>query len=127
MPDSTFSTYPQWQSSVVMGMGLIPLHALPPDFWKKVKLFFKLIPLIFSPDFERASKIVYDVAHTPDMNNGKAWGVIGNYMGKQPGVGENVYRHLLAAQKWGPEPHEKRHQRDLILQLAYVMYKKERS
>jgi hypothetical protein len=120
-------TYPQWQAAVIMGMGLVPFPPLPNQFWKRVKLVWRLMKLIFSPDFDRALLTVKEVAVTPNMNNGKAWGAIGQYFGKQPGVGENVYRHLLACQKWGPEPHLGRHKRDTLLTLAWLMTKKERS
>lgn len=109
-----------------MSSTFLPLPSLPEGWWKRILFIGKVIRFVFSPEFDRALMIVKEVAHTPGMNNGKSWGAIGQYMGKQPGVGENVYRHLLACQKWGPETGD-RHVRDTILQLAYHMYKKERS
>lgn len=94
-------------------------------WWRKFKLLYRVMRLIFSPAFHSTFDVVREVAHTPNMNNGKAWGEIGRYMGQVPGVGENVYRKLLADQKLGEKV--ERVERDLLIQLAYYGYKKARS
>lgn len=116
--------YPQHQSVIVCA-GFLPLPWVE-HFWKKLKLLWMVVKIVFGHEFGRALDIVQDVAHTEGMNNGKAWGVVGQQAGKIAGVGENMFRHLLATQKWGPEVLGNRDLRDLSLQLAYVLYKKRR-
>ena len=128
--EESTDSYPQRQSAVATlygGLWFVP--ALSPLFRQRMKAAWRALRLIFSADFAKATQIVYDVAHTPMMGaaDKRAWGEIGQYMGRQPGAGENIYRHLLAAQKWGPEPNGGRERRDSVLQLAYLGYKKARS
>lgn len=128
VPDS--DPYPQRQSAVLtLYGGLWVLPVLSPLFRARLKATWRSLRLIFSADFTRARQIVYDVAHTPQMGaaDRRAWGEIGYYMGKQPGVGENIYRKLLADKLWGAEPKDGRERRDTVLHLAYLSYKKARS
>ena len=114
------NTYPAWQA-VIVSMMLFPWF---PGLGRKLYALWRAAGLIFSSDFTRASAIVETIARTPGTNKKQNWGEIGMYMGRQPGVGENVYRHLMAARAWGPEIPYTRERRNATLELAWLAYKK---
>jgi hypothetical protein len=147
-PPTTVIAYPVWQIVAATACSLLCVLGLPQGtliaaaffpiwhwqltkvwrqrvmvYWNRVpvrlKLTFRLLHLLWSPDWIRANQIVREVAVLPGMHDPNVWGDVGNYMGKHPGVGENVYRHLFAAQRWGPEEKLVRHTRNLMLELAY--------
>jgi hypothetical protein len=151
VPDD--AQYPAWQPVVITACSLLlwmvptgPLHLafIVPfttygwqlskrwkqrltGYWRKlplrVRLAVRLARVLWSDEWTKACAIVQEVNRTPGMREPNVWGPIGNYMGQQPGVGENVYRHLLAAQKWGPERPYERHTRNLMFELAHYAAK----
>jgi hypothetical protein len=126
VPVNSDVTFPQWRSS--QGFAKVDVF-LPAWLILKIKASWRVLKLIWlGPGLEKAFDIVKEVAHTEGMGAAKksAWGPIGEYMGKQPGAGENIYRHMLAAMKWG-EHNGPRWERDTLLQVAYLAYKKRKS
>lgn len=93
---------------------------------KRLKALWWALKLVCSKRWAVVYDVVCDVAQTPDMNNGKAWGKIGNIAGQVPGLGENVHRHLLALQKIQSQI-GRQDVDDLLIHLAYIAYKKRRS
>lgn len=97
-----------------------PYRKRIPDRWW---LLWRLARLLWSPEFERARQAVRQVAVTPGMRESRMWGAIGNRAGATPGLGENVFRHLLALEHYGPVAPRQGHVRDAALELAYLALK----
>lgn len=97
-----------------------PLRRRVPDRWW---LLLRLVRVLWSPEFDRARAAVRQVAVTPGMRESRMWGAIGQRAGAVPGVGENVFRHLLALEHYGAAPGRQGHVRDTALQLAYLALK----
>lgn len=149
-PAPALTQYPAWQHVAITALSLllccapggvhlatVPLFGLRLSkrwkqrlvfYWRhwvplRVRLTVRLFSLLWGPDWSKACHVVQTVATTPRMREPNVWGPIGNYMGQQPGVGENLHRHMLAAQLWGPEEPYHRHERNVLLELAYYALK----
>ena len=98
-------------------------------FWRKNQLgerlwlLFRLILLLFSPSYAKARRAVRETAVTPHMRDKQTWGMFWSTHSSQPGLQENLSRHLLATDKFGPVPFALRHLRNVSLELAYFALK----
>lgn len=134
-PPAAAGGYPAWQAGIVVGMNFVPLDPYwKAWFWEKWERFLRWLPLRvwmliyflrawFSPDLEGAVDVVVDVAHDPSTRNLDSWTLINRKTVSNPQWGENMYRALAARVEFGSgEP-----EAALLLELAYLAYKRKRS
>lgn len=98
-------------------------------FWRRNQLgerlwlLFRLVGLLASPSYSTARMAVRSVAIEPRMRDwhreGPTWAP---HLG-QPGLQENLSRHFLASERFGPIPFSQRHGRNLLMELAYFALK----
>lgn len=96
------------------------------NFWRRhvrirPRLLFRLVRLLYSSEFDRALTAVWAVAGGTlgDVREPNVWGPLGNRMGATPGVGENLFRHMLAVEEFGSTPVRQGHKRNLCLEMAF--------
>lgn len=82
--------------------------------------------LLGGPAFQQATAAVASVAVTRGMREPEMWGAIGRRLGRIPGHGENLFRHLLAVERMGAVPHRQRHTQNVALELAYWIRRERR-
>lgn len=87
------------------------------------RVLWRVVQVLYSPEFESARDAVQQVAVAPDMRTRKVWGEIGQRVGRVPGIGENVFRHLAATERMPPKPFGRLHERNLALELAHLALK----
>jgi hypothetical protein len=90
----------------------------------RVKVLLAVIRLVFGPEFSRATKAVREV-NGMGIKTHEQWGEIGARAGRYPGIGENVFRQLRAAELYD-EDHVRfgdMHVRNLALELAHFAIK----
>ena len=90
---------------------------------ERVWLLYRLVRLIFSPEYARAQTAVRLTARYPGMRDKAMWSEIGQRLYVVPGARENFFRRLKAEELYGTYDQRQRHVMNAAIELAYYTLK----